>query len=206
MNTSIKIIVISNDEEQSISDQIDDMGAVSNHINSAKGTIPKKITKDYSGLILGPMDIKLLSDQNLQDLILSSAKSNIPILAIGQGMIALNLAFGGSFQKVDQKHFSLDQESNFHQIYITVGSKLTSIIGSGGFVKVNSNHQIGIKPANKANSLLESAYSVEDGFIEAIESPHHKWILGVQFHPEKKGELPRQFDRIFESFIDFCGK
>ena len=116
MNTSIKIIVISNDEEQSISDQIDDMEAVSNHINPAKGTIPKKITKDYSGLILGPMDIRLLSDQNLQDLILSSAKSNIPILAIGQGMIALNLAFGGSFQKVDQKHFSLNQESYFHQI------------------------------------------------------------------------------------------
>ena len=43
MNTSIKIIVISNDEEQSISDQIDDMGAVSNHINPAKATIPKKI-------------------------------------------------------------------------------------------------------------------------------------------------------------------
>jgi len=206
MNTPIKIVVLSNGEEQSISDLISDLGAISEHINPAEHTISKKITKDYNGLILGPMDLRFLSDQNLHNLILTSAKSDIPILAIGQGMIALNLAFGGSFEKVDKKHFSLDKESNFHQIYITVGSKLTSIIGSGGFVKVNSNHQVGIKPANKANSLLESAYSVEDGFIEAIESPNHKWILGIQFNPERKGELPRQFDRIFESFITFCDK
>ena len=191
MNTPIKIVVLSNDEEQSISGRINDLGAIYDHINPAEHRIPKKIIKDYNGLILGPMEPKFLTDQNLQDLILTSAKSDIPILAIGQGMIALNLAFGGSFEQVDKKHFSLDKESNFHQIYITVGSKLTSIIGSGGFVKVNSNHQVGIKPANKANSLLESAYSVEDGFIEAIESPNHKWILGVQFNPEKKRRITK---------------
>tara|TARA_Y100001960_G_C14686719_1_gene834181 strand:+ start:631 stop:1248 length:618 start_codon:yes stop_codon:yes gene_type:complete len=205
MNTSIKIIVLSDDEKQSISHRINDLGALPDHINPSDETIPKKIT-NYNGLVLGPMKINCLSNQNLQNLILDSVKSDMPILGIGHGMIALNLAFGGSFENVDEKHFSSNEKSNFHQIYITVGSKLTSIIGSGGFVKVNSNHQIGIKPASKASSLLESAYSVEDGFIEAVESPNHKWILGIQFNPERSNELPRQFNHIFHSFVDFCKK
>ena len=201
---SVKIFVLSNDDGKSISQRLHDLGTITEHVDPTEFTIPKKLPKVCQGLILGPMELKFLSNQNVHDLIQDSAKLDIPILAIGQGMIALNLAFGGSFEEVNKKHFSLGKESNFHQIYITVGSKLTSIIGSGGFVKVNSNHQLGIKPANKAHSLLESAYSVEDGFIEGIESPNHKWILGVQFNPEKKDELPRQFDRIFESFIEFC--
>ncbi len=204
MNMSVKIFVLSNIEKKSISERLHDLGAITDHVDPAEFTIPKKLPKDYHGLILGPMELKFLSDQNVQDLIRNSAKLDIPILAIGQGVIALNLAFGGSFEQANQKHFSQNEESNFHQIYITVGSKLTSIIGSGGFVKVNSNHQLGIKPANKAHSLLESAYSVEDGFIEGIESPNHKWVLGVQFNPEKKDELPKQFNNIFESFISFC--
>jgi gamma-glutamyl-gamma-aminobutyrate hydrolase PuuD len=42
---------------------------------------------------------------------------------------------------------------------------------------------------------------MEDGLIEALESPDHRWVLGVQFHPERRGEIPPHFDKLFETLI-----
>jgi gamma-glutamyl-gamma-aminobutyrate hydrolase PuuD len=42
---------------------------------------------------------------------------------------------------------------------------------------------------------------MEDGVIEALESPEHDWVLGVQFHPERRGELPPHFDKLFETLV-----
>ena len=49
---------------------------------------------------------------------------------------------------------------------------------------------------------MASAYSLEDGVIEALESPEHRWVVGVQFRPERRGELPPHFDRLFQSLVD----
>ena len=50
--------------------------------------------------------------------------------------------------------------------------------------------------------LMASAYSLEDGVIEALESPNHRWVIGVQFHPERRMELPPHFDRLFQSLVE----
>ena len=76
------------------------------------------------------------------------------------------------------------------------------MVGSGGFVRVNSRHRRGIREAQRSAWLLASAYSLEDGVIEALESARHRWVIGVQFRPERRMELPPHFHRLFQSLAE----
>jgi putative glutamine amidotransferase len=40
--------------------------------------------------------------------------------------------------------------------------------------------------------------------IEAYESPDHRWLLGVQWHPERLFELDDAHHRLWASFLDAC--
>ena len=128
---------------------------------------------------------------------------DLPVLAIAGGFLALNTAAGGSFMEVPghAAESSADGGSAYHRIYIAPGGKLAAAVGSGGFVRVNSRHRFGVKEAQKARGLLATAYSLEDGVIEALESPEHRWVIGVQFNPERRGELPPHFDGLFAGLV-----
>jgi gamma-glutamyl-gamma-aminobutyrate hydrolase PuuD len=131
---------------------------------------------------------------------------DMPVLGICRGMQALNVAMGGGLVRDLPGHSASETDGKeaaaFHHIYIAPGSKMAAIVGSGGFVKVNSLHHQGVIEAKKSPRLLASAYSVEDGVIEALESPDHDWVIGVQFHPERRMEVPPQFDRLFWGLVD----
>ena len=89
--------------------------------------------------------------------------------------------------------------STYHRIWISLGSKLAAAIGAGGTVRVNSLHQNGLREAHKSPRVIASAYSPSDFLIEGLESLHHTWVLGIQCHPERTDEVPRQFQRLFQS-------
>ena len=127
----------------------------------------------------------------------------LPILATGGGFLALNVALGGSMAEVHGHAADTgdEEEPAYHRIFIAPGSKLAATVGSGGFVRVNSRHAFGVREAQKAPGLLATAYSLEDGVIEALESPEHPWVIGVQFDPERRGELPPHFDRLYSSLV-----
>ena len=129
---------------------------------------------------------------------------NIPILAIGAGMQLLNLAFGGGLLDELPGHMPEEGESGAgnHQIYVSPGSKLSAILGPGGFFRVNSLHHRGLRDPQRSPRLLTSAYSLEDGVVEGLESPAHDWVIGVQFQPERSGEVPRSFRHLFEAFVE----
>ena len=136
-------------------------------------------------------------------LLAEALEADVPTLCIGRGMQVLNVALGGALIQdipCHSAHLEGDERvSAYHRIYISPGSKLAAIVGSGGFVRVNSRHHQG--EAQKSR-LLASAYSLDDGVIEALESPYHRWIVGVQFHPERRGEMPPHFDRLLQSLVD----
>ena len=127
------------------------------------------------------------------------------MLCIGSGLHALNLAAGGGPARPMEGHAESggpEPESLYHRIFISPGSKLAAVVGSGGFVRVNSRHPTGLREADKARTLTASAYGLDDGVIEALESVDDRWTIGVQFHPERRGELPPHFDRLFQSLVE----
>ena len=128
---------------------------------------------------------------------------DMPILCICGGMHALNLALGGELIHDVSGHTgeltSGKLVSTYHHIWISLGSKLAATIGSGGTVRVNSLHQHGLREAHKSPRMIASAYSPSDFLIEGLESLHHTWALGIQCHPERADEVPRQFQRLFQA-------
>ena len=131
--------------------------------------------------------------------------ADLPVYGICRGMQLLNVVLGGRLNRTVESHAGGNDgthEPGYHHIYISPGSKLAAVVGSGGFVRVNSTHRQGVREAQKSSSLLASAYSLEDGVIEALESPSHRWVIGVQFRPERRMELPPHFDRLFQSLIE----
>ena len=131
---------------------------------------------------------------------------DFPVYAISRGVQVLNVTLGGRLIQHMEGHSAYEEDgeelSQYHRIYISPGSKLAAVVGSGGFVRVNSRHHQAIKEPQKSSELLASAYSLEDGYIEALESPGHRWVIGVQFDPERRMEVPPHFDRLFQSLVE----
>lgn len=135
-------------------------------------------------------------------LIREALARDLPILGICRGMQALNVALGGTLIQDLPGHSTGDPKVPVkHDVFIPPGVRLTAILGVGGFIRVNSIHHQGIKWPQKAPGLLVSAYSLKDGIIEAIESSKHRWVVGVQWHPERRGEVSKVFDNLFTKLV-----
>ncbi len=135
-------------------------------------------------------------------------EQDMPVLAICRGMQVLNVAFGGSLiQDVpDHGPGNIDkdmvQQATMHPVYVSPGSRLGAIIGLGAVYRTNSWHHQGLRERHRAPGLLASAYHPQDGIIEGLESTQHDWVIGVQCHPEREAEVPRNFLRLFDGFIE----
>ena len=140
-------------------------------------------------------------------LVRAALDADLPVYGIGRGMHILNVALGGRLlQSVEGHHPAQPEKGDpkpaYHHIYISPGSKLAAVVGSGGFVRVNSRHRAGMREAQKSPYLLASAYSLEDGTIEALESANHRWVIAVQFSPQRRMENPPHFERLFQSLAE----
>lgn len=131
-------------------------------------------------------------------------KKDIPILGICMGMQLL--------AKYDNQQNCLNLiqseinhckqgEKYVHKINIEEDSLLYKIVGTKK-IKVNSKHRFHV---NKINQFKVSALS-EDGSIEAIELPNKKFVLGVQWHPEKMLDYDESANKIFDVFLSKCDK
>lgn len=142
------------------------------------------------------LDIELLEGALARD---------IPVVAICRGLQLLNVVSGGSLIQHIPGHRNDEADapskSIQHRIWIAPGSKLASVVGAGGQVRVNSLHHQGLMEAQRASTLMTTAYGVADGLVEALESPHHRFVVAVQCHPERTDELPEQFQRLFAALV-----
>jgi len=120
-------------------------------------------------------------------LIQAALDRSIPILAICRGNLMLNVAAGGSlYQDIYSEHETFIQHSQIaprdhasHSVQVKSHTLLHRIAGSDT-LRVNSYHHQAIKTL--APGFRSSAQS-KDHIIEAIESPHQPFIVGVQWHP-----------------------
>lgn len=135
-------------------------------------------------------------------LIREALQRDLPVFGICRGMQALNVVMGGSLLQDLAGHRRLTRDTVVtHDIFVPPGARMTTILGVAGFMKVNSYHHQGFKLAQKAPDLLVAAYSLRDGIIEAVESPRHRWVIAVQWHPERRDEVPEICRNLFQDFV-----
>ncbi|PKB73548.1 MAG: hypothetical protein BZY75_01305 [SAR202 cluster bacterium Io17-Chloro-G7] len=129
---------------------------------------------------------------------------DMPVFAICRGMQMLNVAFGGKLIQDLPDHRAVLKEGSWvsetHLTFLSPGSKAAAVIGMAGFFRVNSRHHQGLREAQRSPRLMTTAYGVDDGLVEGLESPEHSWVIGLQCHPERQEEVPRLFANLFTSF------
>lgn len=131
-------------------------------------------------------------------------QSNKPILGICRGMQVINIVAGGSlYQDLFHQHkkpiIQHNQRAPVHHashfIELEKDSLLQKIMDENS-IKVNSFHHQAVKDV--PSPFIVSART-SDGVIEAIESEQHKFVIGVQWHPEALRD--RYSSKLFTQFI-----
>jgi putative glutamine amidotransferase len=184
-------------------------------------------TRDLDGLILtGGIDIdpesygaipheKVTSWNSERDAfeltVLGRAlERDIPVLAICRGHQLLNVAFRGALlQHIETgehvAHLKTEgRPSRWHTVDVFEESTLAGLMGAGKH-EVNSRHHQAVTKQSLAQGLQAVALS-HDGLVEGVESQAHRWVLGVQWHPERLEPDHPAFApmsrRLFEAFVE----
>jgi putative glutamine amidotransferase len=130
----------------------------------------------------------------------------MPVLAICRGQQVLNVALGGRLvQHIDgdahRAYLEPDPrvgESRWHDVVVEQGTALAALIGAGR-VHTNSRHHQAVPDDALGRGLVVTARA-DDGIVEGLEAPGHRWLLAVQWHPERD-EVAERFRSLFESFV-----
>ena len=131
-------------------------------------------------------------------------EKDIPILGICMGMQLLaNIDNGYHCLAINETGIEHRQRDvkYVHKVRILEDTILNNIINKSE-INVNSKHRYHVE---KVNKFKISAYS-EDGLIEAIEYCDKKFVIGVQWHPEKMISYDEDANKLFDRFINECVK
>src|SRR5581483_3465317 len=122
-------------------------------------------------------------------LIRQALRHKLPILAICRGSQLVNVVCGGTLygdvqkeKKSPIKHIDHDHYDSYrHAVTIVPGTPLERWYGQST-IQVNSYHHQGTR--DLAPRFKPMAYA-EDRLLEAYYDPKAKFLVGLQFHPER---------------------
>ena len=148
-----------------------------------------------------------LPRENVDELLLQDAHNmGKPIFAVCFGTQMLNVWRGGSLIQhlpgIPVNHSAGRAVAVAHSAIIAQPSLLGEIAHeelSGNKLPVNSSHHQAID--TPGDGLRVTARSSEDGVIEAVEGPPGKFLIGVQWHPERTYDESPASRALFDRFI-----
>ena len=134
--------------------------------------------------------------------------ADTPVLAVCRGLQVINVAAGGTLiQDIAEVNPTLGHQIDTplyaiaHEVWVARGSALSNVmqeqLADGDVLQVNSRHHQAVKQTAPGFDVCATA---PDGIIEAIERPHSRFCIAVQWHPEnfwRTGE----FRALFEEFV-----
>lgn len=130
------------------------------------------------------------------ELLKKAVNKNIPILGICRGMQVIGAVYGAHIIQHIEGHIQeMPMDISSHEVNIKPNTLLYDIIGKNKIMVNSFHHQI----VGSGFGGMVSAVSKE-GYIEAIELKNKKFVLGVQWHPERLIESNENFS-IFDRFI-----
>ena len=136
-------------------------------------------------------------------------EADIPIFGICRGIQVMSVAMHGDLYQDIPSQFidplthpakSVGGDSQ-HEIEIESDSRLSKIVGKSTD-EVNSAHH---QAVNEIGEGFDVTARSEDGVIEAMENPSKRFVLGVQYHPERMIEtleFREHRRKLFEAFIE----
>lgn len=135
-------------------------------------------------------------------------RDDLPILCICRGAQVINVAAGGtlwqdlSLAGVSPPRHNQDGRLEYweygHEVRVDAGSRLAALVG-GGSVGVNTYHHQAV--ADPASGFAVTARAA-DGTIEGIESREHRFVVGVQWHPERLVGHHAVHRGLFQGLVD----
>ncbi|MEW6671301.1 MAG: gamma-glutamyl-gamma-aminobutyrate hydrolase family protein [Thermodesulfobacteriota bacterium] len=131
--------------------------------------------------------------------------SDMPVLGICGGLQLINIALGGKLiQHLDSvnthKAASFTKDAS-HAVTLIGGTTLSAVFKTGR-LRVNSAHHQAVHPDHIGTGLRVAALA-PDGVIEALETVGKRFLVGVQWHPERMAEA-EQGRLIFYALISAC--
>jgi putative glutamine amidotransferase len=141
-------------------------------------------------------------DQLELGLLTAALREDLPVLAVCRGMQLLNVGLGGDLVQrlpdlVGSKRHQ-PRPGAFGRVSVTTeqGSIARTLLGETTEVLCSHHQAIGVL----GRDLRVTARS-DDGVIEAVELAGHRFVVGVQWHPEESGD-PRLFAALVSAAAD----
>ena len=128
---------------------------------------------------------------------------DLPVLGICRGFQVINVAYGGTLVQHVAGHRRANAPIVAHVASPEAGSKLAAACGSAPH-EVNSSHHQVVTALTLAPALVPTVRI--DGLIEAFEDPAHRWLVAIQWHPERTAEVSAPATRIFRAFADAASR
>jgi len=138
-----------------------------------------------------------------------ATEKDIPILGICRGAQLMAVYYGGSLyqdipSQIGKESENLHQVSDgkgnrptWHPAVIEQDSMLFSLIRRASLI-INSSHHQAVK---KVPPGFKVTCRANDGVVECIESENGRFIMGVQFHPERMRMEDPTFDALFVRLV-----
>jgi gamma-glutamyl-gamma-aminobutyrate hydrolase PuuD len=137
-------------------------------------------------------------------LLRQALRRKIPILGICRGSQLLNVVCGGTLygdvrkeKRSKLKHVDPENYDTYrHKISVVAGSPLERWYGRET-LRVNSYHHQGVRRLARRFRAMAHA---EDGLVEAFCAPAEKFVVGLQFHPERMMKEYSGNERVWKAF------
>jgi putative glutamine amidotransferase len=125
---------------------------------------------------------------------------DLPVLGICRGFQVLNVVREGTLVQDVPGHRPEEREGlvEHRDVIVRPGSRLAKATG-GRPLTVNSRHHQAVTEDTLGRGLVPTV--VIDGLVEGFELDDRRWVVGIQWHPERAREVSPEARRIFDAFV-----